>query len=102
MIAGFEELQSLLERVRHEIHKVIIGQDDAIRQTLIVILAGQHAPIDHHAAFAGDHVGHRSAGNPSNRDRGSAEERVAPLTTMPDPLPSSSYVPNIAGLSAQP
>jgi MoxR-like ATPase len=46
MIAGFEELQSLLERVRNEIHKVIIGQDDAIRQTLIVILAGQHALIE--------------------------------------------------------
>jgi MoxR-like ATPase len=46
MNAGFEEFQALLERVRAEIHKVIIGQDDAIRQALIVILSGQHALIE--------------------------------------------------------
>jgi MoxR-like ATPase len=46
MTAGFEEFQALLERVRTEIHKVIIGQDEAIRQALVVILSGQHALIE--------------------------------------------------------
>src|SRR3954464_5405229 len=46
MIAAFEDLQTLLERVRSEIHKVIIGQDDAVRQALIVVLSGQHALIE--------------------------------------------------------
>jgi MoxR-like ATPase len=46
MTAGFEEFQILLERVRTEIHKVVIGQDEAIRQALIVILSGQHALIE--------------------------------------------------------
>jgi MoxR-like ATPase len=46
MIANIEELQALLERVRGEIRKIIIGQDDAVRQALIVILAGQHALIE--------------------------------------------------------
>jgi MoxR-like ATPase len=46
MIANFEEFQTLLGRVRHEIHKVIIGQDAAVRQALIVILSGQHALIE--------------------------------------------------------
>jgi MoxR-like ATPase len=46
MIAVFEELQILLERVRNEIHKVIIGQDDAVRQALIVVLCAQHALIE--------------------------------------------------------
>ena len=34
MTAGFEDLQSLLERVRHELHKVIIGQDAVIDKAL--------------------------------------------------------------------
>lgn len=46
MTAGFEEFQILLERVRREIHKVVIGQDEAIRQALIVIISGQHALIE--------------------------------------------------------
>jgi MoxR-like ATPase len=46
MIAAFEDLQALLERVRGEIHKVIIGQDEAVRQALIVVLCGQHALIE--------------------------------------------------------
>ena len=46
MIENFEEFQALLGRVQTEIHKVIIGQDAAIRQALIVILSGQHALIE--------------------------------------------------------
>jgi len=46
MISAFEDLQTLLERVRSEIHKVIIGQDEAVRQALIVVLCGQHALIE--------------------------------------------------------
>jgi len=46
MTAAFEDLQVLLERVRSEIHKVIIGQDDAVRHALIVVLCGQHALIE--------------------------------------------------------
>ena len=46
MIAAFEELQALLGRVRNEIHKVIIGQEEAVRQSLIVVLCGQHALIE--------------------------------------------------------
>ena len=46
MIAAFDELEALLGRVRKEIHKVIIGQEEAVRQSLIVVLCGQHALIE--------------------------------------------------------
>lgn len=46
MTAAFEDLQVFLSRLRGEIHKVIIGQDDAVRQALIVVLCGQHALIE--------------------------------------------------------
>ncbi len=46
MTPNFEELQALLERIRQEIHKVVIGQDAVIDQALIVVLAGQHALIE--------------------------------------------------------
>jgi MoxR-like ATPase len=46
MTAAFEDLQALLERVRSEVHKVIIGQDEAVRQALIAVLCGQHALIE--------------------------------------------------------
>jgi MoxR-like ATPase len=46
MIADFEQFQAVLERVDGEIHKVIIGQQAAVRQALIVLLSGQHALIE--------------------------------------------------------
>ena len=46
MIADFEQFQAVLETVNGEIRKVIIGQEAAVRQTLIVLLAGQHALIE--------------------------------------------------------
>lgn len=46
MIADFEQFQAALASVNAEIRKVIIGQDAAIRQALIVLLSGQHALIE--------------------------------------------------------
>jgi MoxR-like ATPase len=46
MIADFEQFQAVLETVNGEIRKVIIGQEAAVRQTLIVLLAGRHALIE--------------------------------------------------------
>lgn len=46
MIQDFEQFQAILAAVDAEIHKTIIGQDAAVRQTLIVLLAGQHALIE--------------------------------------------------------
>jgi len=46
MIADFEQFQAVLESVYGEIRKVIIGQDAAVRQTLVVVLSGQHAIVE--------------------------------------------------------
>jgi MoxR-like ATPase len=46
MNANLEKLMPALERVRHEVHKVIIGQNDVVDQALIVILTGGHALIE--------------------------------------------------------
>jgi len=46
MIADFEQFQAVLESVNTEIRKVIIGQEAAVRQALIVLLSGQHALIE--------------------------------------------------------
>ena len=46
MNANLEKLQAVLERVRREVHKVIIGQNDAVDQALIVIFTGHHALIE--------------------------------------------------------
>ena len=46
MIADFEQFQAVLEQVNGEIRKVIIGQEAAVRQALIVLLSGQHALIE--------------------------------------------------------
>ncbi len=46
MIADLETFRATIERVQGEIRKVIIGQEDAIRASLIVILTGQHALIE--------------------------------------------------------
>jgi len=46
MNEGLEAFHSALSRARAEIAKVIIGQDDAITQALIVILTRQHALIE--------------------------------------------------------
>jgi MoxR-like ATPase len=46
MIQDFEQFRAVLDSVNGEIHKVIIGQDDAVRQTLIVLLSGRHALIE--------------------------------------------------------
>ncbi len=43
---SLEQLHSTLTRVREEIGKVIIGQDQAIRLTVITILCNQHALIE--------------------------------------------------------
>ena len=41
-----EQLQDTLKRARAEIAKVIIGQEDAVRDTLLVLLCGQHALVE--------------------------------------------------------
>src|SRR6516162_1257282 len=46
MNANLEKLTSLLERVRREVGKVIIGQDAVVDQALIVFFTGQHALIE--------------------------------------------------------
>ena len=46
MNANLEKLMPALDRVRHEVHKVIIGQNDVVDQALIVILTGHHALIE--------------------------------------------------------
>ncbi|HUA17443.1 MAG TPA: MoxR family ATPase [Bryobacteraceae bacterium] len=46
MNANLEKLMSLLERVRREVGKVIIGQTAVVDQALIVIFTGQHALIE--------------------------------------------------------
>src|SRR5277367_3959099 len=39
-------IQEVLTRARAEVHKVIIGQNDAVDQALIVIFTGHHALIE--------------------------------------------------------
>jgi MoxR-like ATPase len=46
MTETFEQFQLVLEQVKAEIHKVIIGQEAAVRQALIVVLSGQHALLE--------------------------------------------------------
>jgi MoxR-like ATPase len=46
MNGDLEQFSETLERVRAEIGKVIIGQDEVIRQCLIVIICGQHALVE--------------------------------------------------------
>jgi MoxR-like ATPase len=46
MIADFEQFQAVLESVNGEIRKVIIGQEAAVRQAIVVLLSGQHALIE--------------------------------------------------------
>lgn len=46
MNANLDKLMSLLERVRREVGKVIIGQTAVVDQALIVIFTGQHALIE--------------------------------------------------------
>jgi MoxR-like ATPase len=46
MNANLEKLMPALDRVRQEVHKVIIGQNDVVDQALIVILTGHHALIE--------------------------------------------------------
>jgi MoxR-like ATPase len=43
---NLDQFQAAIERVTAEIGKVIIGQQDAIRQSLVVILTNQHALIE--------------------------------------------------------
>ena len=46
MNASLEQLQSALARVKTEVGRVIIGQDEVIRQCLVVILTRNHALIE--------------------------------------------------------
>jgi MoxR-like ATPase len=46
MTERLEQLHHTLEAARSEVRKVILGQDDAIERSLIVILARQHALIE--------------------------------------------------------
>ncbi len=41
-----EELRAAVSRARHEIGKVIIGQEEAVTQSLLVILANRHALVE--------------------------------------------------------
>src|SRR5258708_16888081 len=46
MNANLEKLMAVLESVRQEVRKVIIGQNEVLDQALIVIFTGQHALIE--------------------------------------------------------
>jgi MoxR-like ATPase len=46
MDASLDTFQLLIDRVRSEVGKVIIGQEQALEQALIVVLARQHALIE--------------------------------------------------------
>ncbi len=46
MNANLEKLKPVLENARREVHKVIIGQNEAVDHALIVIFTGQHALIE--------------------------------------------------------
>jgi MoxR-like ATPase len=46
MNASLEQLQSALARVKTEVGRVVIGQDEVIRQSLVVILTRNHALIE--------------------------------------------------------
>jgi MoxR-like ATPase len=46
MNANLEKLMAVLESVRREVRKVIIGQNEGLDQALRVILTGQHALIE--------------------------------------------------------
>jgi MoxR-like ATPase len=46
MNASLEQLQSALARVKTEVGRVIIGQEEVIRQSLVVILTRNHALIE--------------------------------------------------------
>lgn len=43
---NLSQLKETLTRARHEVGKIIIGQDDVIEKCLIVIFTGQHALIE--------------------------------------------------------
>ncbi|HEY1184158.1 MAG TPA: AAA family ATPase, partial [Bryobacteraceae bacterium] len=43
---NFEQFQSVMETAVAGIRKVIIGQEEAIRYSLVVVLANQHALIE--------------------------------------------------------
>jgi MoxR-like ATPase len=43
---NLEQFQETVAQISSEIHKVVIGQDDAIRSALIVVLCNQHALIE--------------------------------------------------------
>src|SRR5215813_6108863 len=46
MTASLERVKPALDSLKHEVAKVIIGQDDAIEKCLIVLLAGAHALVE--------------------------------------------------------
>jgi MoxR-like ATPase len=46
MNANLEKLMPVLDNVRREVHKVIIGQNEVVDQALIVIFTGQHGLIE--------------------------------------------------------
>src|SRR5690242_136049 len=46
MNANLERLMAVLEKTRREVHKVIIGQNEAVDHALVVIISGQHALIE--------------------------------------------------------
>jgi MoxR-like ATPase len=41
-----DQFQTVIENVTHELRKVIIGQDDAVRYSLITVLCNQHALVE--------------------------------------------------------
>ena len=46
MTANLDKVKPALDSLKQEIAKVIIGQEDAIEQCLIVLLTGAHALIE--------------------------------------------------------
>src|SRR5690242_10236386 len=46
MTQDLERLSSVLEQARAEIAKVIIGQEEAVRYSLVTLLTGQHTLLE--------------------------------------------------------
>ena len=46
LVAGVAEVRRAIERVRREVHKSIVGQDEVVEQAMLAILCGGHAVVE--------------------------------------------------------
>ena len=46
LVAGIGEVRRAIERVRGEIHRAIVGQDEVVDQAILAILCGGHAIVE--------------------------------------------------------